>query len=153
MTKTRFSFLLISLLLIFDTKAQHKDSLAVLKAAGNFVTAFNNFNWEEFRGSFTDDASIFYPFWTQAKRISGKQAIEKTWLLIFPAFADTANTIKLQINPKNLHIQLYGKTAIVTFHLGDGVNSLSRRTLVMIKQKRIWKIAHLHASSLNETKN
>ena len=84
MTKTRFSFLLISLLLIFDTKAQHKDSLAVLKAAGNFVTAFNNFNWEEFRGSFTDDASIFYPFWTQAKRISGKQAIEKTWLLIFP---------------------------------------------------------------------
>ena len=68
MTKTRFSFLLISLLLIFDTKAQHKDSLAVLKAAGNFVTAFNNFNWEEFRGSFTDDASIFYPFWTQVRQ-------------------------------------------------------------------------------------
>ena len=153
MTKTRFSLLLISLLLIFDTKAQHKDSLAVLKAAGNFVTDFNNFNWEGFRGSFTEDASIFYPFWTQAKRISGKQDIEKTWLTIFPEFADTANTRKLQINPKDLQIQLYGKTAIVTFHLGDGVNSLSRRTLVMIKHKRIWKIAHLHASSINETKN
>ena len=153
MTKTRFSLLLISLLLIFDTKAQHKDSLTVLKAAGNFVTDFNNFNWEGFRGSFTEDASIFYPFCTQAKRISGKQDIEKTWLTIFPEFADTANTRKLQINPKDLQIQLYGKTAIVTFHLGDGVNSLSRRTLVMIKQKRKWKIAHLHASSINETKN
>jgi ketosteroid isomerase-like protein len=141
------------LLLNFSSKAQNKDSIAVMKSATNFVTAFNNFNWTAFKESFTDDATIFYPFWNQARRVKGRQEIEATWLTIFPEFIDAANTRKLQINPKNIDIQLYRQTAIVTFHLGDGVNSLSRRTLIMVKKKRDWKIAHLHASSVTDGKD
>ena len=152
MIKVRISLITLSLLIIFSLKAQNKDSLAVMKSATNFVTAFNNFNWTAFRESFTDDATIFYPFWNQAKRVKGRQEIETTWLTIFPEFIDSANTRKLQISPKDIDIKLYRQTAIVTFHLGDGVNSLSRRTLIMVKRKRDWKIAHLHASSVSEDK-
>lgn len=152
MIKVRISLITLSLLINFSLKAQNKDSLAVMKSAINFVTAFNNFNWTAFRESFTDDATIFYPFWNQAKRVKGRQEIETTWLTIFPEFIDSANTRKLQISPKDIDIKLYRQTAIVTFHLGDGVNSLSRRTLIMVKRKRDWKIAHLHASSVSEDK-
>lgn len=153
MTKARLSFIILCLLINFSLKAQKKDSLAVMKFATNFVTAFNNFNWTAFRESFSDDATIFYPFWNQARRIKGRQEIESAWLTIFPEFGDLNTTRKLQISPKDINIQLYRKTAIVTFHLGDGVNNLSRRTLVMVKKKHIWKIVHLHASSVSKDKD
>ncbi len=98
--------------------AQSRDSIAVMKSATNFVTAFNNFNWNTFRESFADAATIFYPFWNQAKRVKCRQEIETNWLTIFPEFADTTNTRKLQISPKDINIQLSRQTAIVTFHLG-----------------------------------
>lgn len=150
MTKIRLSLMILLLLMNFSVKAQHKDSIAVIKSVNNFVTAFNNFNWTAFRESFTDDATIFYPYWNQASRIQGKQEIEKAWLTIFPEFVDTKNSRKLQISPKNINLQLYQQTAIVTFHLRDGVNTLSRRTLIMVKKKQSWKIAHLHASNLSK---
>ena len=150
MTKIRLSLMILLLLMNFSVKAQHKDSIAVIKSVNNFVTAFNNFNWTAFRESFTDDATIFYPYWNQVSRIQGKQEIEKAWLTIFPEFVDTKNSRKLQISPKNIKLQLYQQTAIVTFHLGDGVNTLSRRTLIMVKKKQSWKIAHLHASNLSK---
>ena len=150
MAKVRLSLIIFFLLINFSLKAQNKDSIAVMKSVNNFVTAFNNFNWAAFRESFTDDATIFHPFWNQARRIQGRQEIEKAWLTIFPEFGATNNSRKLQISPKDLNLQLFQQTAIVTFHLGDGLNTLSRRTLIMIKEKRSWKIAHLHASSVTK---
>lgn len=149
----RLSLTILYLLINFSLNAQNKDSIAVINSTTNFVTSFNNFDWPTFRRSFTDDATIFYPFWNQAKRLRGRQDIEVAWLAIFPEFADPQNARKLQISPRDIHIQLYRKTAIVTFHLGDGVSTLSRRTLVLVKDKRDWKIAHLHASSVKENQN
>ena len=126
--------------------AQNNDSIAVMKAAENFVTAFNQFKWEAFRSSFTHDATMFHPVWEQGKRRAGQQEIEATWIEVFPEFIDSSNTATLNISPKELRIQVYGSAAIVTFHLGDGITRLSRRTLVMVKQNNEWKIAHLHAS-------
>ncbi len=153
MTKVRLSLLLIVLLFSISSKAQNKDSLNVINSVTNFVAAFNNFNWATFRASFTDDATMFHPFWSQPRRRRGRQEIETAWLAIFPEFVDANNTRRLQITPKDIHLQIYGQTAIVTFHLGDGIKQLSRRTLVMIREKDNWKIAHLHASSVSEDKN
>lgn len=149
----RLSLTILYLLINFSLTAQNKDSIAVINSATSFVTSFNNFDWATFRASFTDDATIFYPFWNQAKRFRGRQDIEAAWLAIFPEFADPQNARKLQISPRDINIQLYGKTAILTFHLGDGVSRLGRRTLVMVKEKRDWKIAHLHASSITPNTN
>ena len=150
MPPARLSFVILLLLVNFSLKAQHKDSIAVMKSVTDFVTAFNNFNWTIFRESFADDATMFHPFWNQAKRIQGRQEIETAWLNIFPEFTDTSNRRKLQISPKDINLQFYQHTAIVTFHLGDGINVISRRTLIMEKKKRSWKIVHLHASNLRK---
>jgi ketosteroid isomerase-like protein len=132
-----------------NLKAQNKDSVAVLTAAEKFVKAFNYFDWPAFRNSFTDNATMFHPFWKQGTRRAGRKEVENTWLEVFPEFLNNPAKDSLQINPKDIHIQLYGQTAIVTFHLGNGIERLSRRTLVMIKQDKEWKIAHLHASSVS----
>ena len=116
-------------------RAQH-DSLAIKLSVDNFLHAFNSLQWEPFRKSFADDATIFFPDWEQASRISGIKEIEKTWLEIFPEFKDSTSTLKLGITPREIKIQLYDKTAVVTFHLGNGEKYLSRRTLVMVKRKR-----------------
>ena len=134
------------------TQAEANDSLEVVNATQKFLHAFNNLEWETFRNSFAKDATIFYPVWEEAKRRSGKNEIEETWIKLFPEFTDPLNTFKLSITPKDLFIQFYYKTAIVTFHLGEGINSLYRRTIVFVKEKEDWKIVHLHASkSIKET--
>lgn len=133
-TTARLSVIILCLLINFNVKAQNKDSIAVMKSATDFVTAFNNFDWTTFRASFTDDTTIFYPFWDQASRIQGRSEVEAVWLTIFQKFVDPKNTRRLQINPKDIHIQLYQQAGIVTFHLGDGVKKLSRRTVVTVKE-------------------
>lgn len=55
--------LTILCLFYFSLLAQSRDSTAVMKSATNFVSAFNDFNWTTFRGSFNDKATIFYPNW------------------------------------------------------------------------------------------
>lgn len=129
-------------------QGQQHDSVAVKQAAERFVKAFNSFDWATFKSCFTDDATMFHPTWEQARRRQGRQEIEATWLEVFPEFIDPANKRRLSITPRDLHIQLYGDAAVLTFHLGEGVTQLSRRSLFMVKQQGVWKIAHLHASSL-----
>ncbi len=137
-------------LLIFcasvTVSAQHIDSVNVRKSVDNFVHAFNTLSWEAFRNSFTRDATIFFPDWEYANRRSGINEIENTWLQLFPEFKDAANTLTLNINPKDVLIQVFGTTAIVTFHLGTGEKYVARRTLVMVNENNVWKIAHLHTS-------
>jgi hypothetical protein len=99
-----------------------------------------------FHDAFADDATIFLPEWNEGKRKAGRIEIEKTWLELFPEFKDPTNTLRLEINPKDVKLQLYGNTAIITFHLGNGEKDLGRRTLVMVRKKNAWKIVHLHAS-------
>jgi hypothetical protein len=97
------------------------------------LQSFNTLQWEPFRKSFTEDATIFFPDWEQASRKSGIKEIEKTWLELFPEFKDSTSTLKLGITPRDIRIQLYDQTAIVTFHLGNGEKYLSRRTLIMVR--------------------
>ena len=152
----RFKFLLVLFILIYscpELSGQSKDSVNVMRATEKFLFAFNNFNWSQFRQSFDSSATIFYPEWKPAGRIAGKVEIEKTWLELFPEFADSANTAKMNVTPRDVFIQLYGETAIVSFHLGDGKAWLSRRTLVMLKRKDDWKIVHLHASFMTAKGN
>jgi len=132
--------------IFFNAKAN--DSVAVQLSVEKFVAAFNTLQWQPFKNSFTEDATIFFPDWEDAPRKVGSKEIEKTWLEIFPEFKDSANTFKLDIKPRDMLIQLYGQTAVLTFHLGNGEKYLARRTLVMVKRKKEWKIAHLHASVL-----
>ena len=92
MRTSRILFFLLFFVSIINSKVQANDSLEVAKAAQKFLHAFNNLEWETFRNSFAPDATIFYPVWEEAKRRSGKNEIEVTWLKLFPEFTDPANT-------------------------------------------------------------
>jgi ketosteroid isomerase-like protein len=49
--------------------------------------------------------------------------------------------------PQDLLIQIFGDAAVVTFHIErDGI--LRRRTIVFVKRDEVWRIVHLHASSV-----
>ena len=147
---------LILLLLVsfgsFNISGQNQDSLAVINATKNFVKAFTGFDWQTFKNSFSSDATIFFPVWEKGKRKSGRKEIESTWADIFPEFIDTTKKFDLKIEPKDILMQLYDKTAIVSFHLGGG-DYLSRRTIVFVKEGQEWKIVHLHASSVSKEKS
>jgi hypothetical protein len=54
----------------------------------------------------------------------------------------------MDIQPRDLHLQIAGDIAIVTFHLDDLPGFLNRRTIVLQKQTSTWKIIHLHASEV-----
>jgi len=126
----------------------HRDSIVVMERMQTFLNAFNTFNWKTFNACFADDATVFHPFWKYASRRNGKQEVEAAWREIFPEFTDTTNSKRMNLSPKDVLLQLYGETAIVTFHLGDGVTTLSRRTFVWVKRYGEWKLVHLHASNL-----
>ena len=126
--------------------AQSQNSIEVMQSASKFLDAFNHFEWQSFKESFTDDASIFFPTHDYPARISGRKEFEKVWLEMFPEFRNNPNKDSLTISPKNMLVQLYGTTAIMSFHLGEPVGDQWRRTIVWVNRDGKWKIAHLHAS-------
>lgn len=133
--------------LLAQTKSSHEEEEA-REALANFVVAFDNLNWETFRLAFSDDATVFYPRGFP-NRADGRAEFEKTFKVVFDQIR--GNKIKppyMDIQPKDMRIQMFGNVAIATFHLDDRVGFLNRRTIVLNKTDRGWKIVHLHASEV-----
>lgn len=129
------------------TPKANPDSPAVQKAADDWIVAFNNLEWENFRNSFSDDATVFFPFIQAPRRATGRAEVEALFKQFFDALRKRKPAPPYQnIQPKDVHIQMLDKdAAIFTFHL-PGDEFFNRRTLVFQKQKGKWLIAHLHAS-------
>jgi ketosteroid isomerase-like protein len=113
-----------------------------------FIRAFENLDWESFRQSFADDATVFYPRAFPA-RASGRAEFEKTFRIVFEQIRGNQTAPPyMHVEPRNLSVQMLGETAIATFHLDDRPGFLNRRTLVLHKTPAGWKIVHLHASEV-----
>lgn len=113
-----------------------------------FVTAFDNLDWDTFRLSFDDQATVFYPR-AFPERANGRDEFEKTFKIVFEQIRNGRSAPPfMAIRPLNMKIQMFGDTAIVTFHLDDRVGFLNRRTIVLHKTGAGWKIVHLHASEV-----
>ena len=127
------------------TSIANSDSLAVHRAAAAFIEAFDNLEWERFRHSFSDDATAFFPSQSGPRRANGRDEIEDAFKPFFDEMRKRKpNPPYLNIEPKDLKIQMLRDGAIVTFYLG-GDDSVGRRTVVFQKQKGKWLIVHLHA--------
>jgi ketosteroid isomerase-like protein len=59
----------------------------------------------------------------------------------------------MDVQPRDMEIQLFGNIAITTFHLDDRAGFLNRRTIILNKTKGGWKIVHLHASEVTRTQH
>jgi ketosteroid isomerase-like protein len=134
------------------TSQSDANALAVQKASEDFIAAFNNLEWEKFSRSFSDDATVFFPFSQVPRRAGGRTEVE----FVFKSFFDEMRKRKSgppyqNITPKDVDIRMLKDAAIVTFHLGED-NPLGRRTVVFQKQKGEWLIVHLHASIISKPK-
>ena len=141
-----------SLLLVPSVFAQSQPSQSeadVHKALAKFIRAFDDLDWEHFRLAFDDKATVFYPR-AIPRRANGRAEFEKAFKTMFQQVRDGKTAApSMDIQPKELTIQLFGNVAIASFHLDDRVGFLNRRTIVLNKTKKGWKIVHLHASEVS----
>lgn len=148
---SRFAVVL-SLLVIPSvcTQAQPvKEELQVRETLSRFVRAFDDLDWETFRLTFDDDATVFYPR-AFPERATGRAEFEKTFKTVFEQIRGGRTSAPyMDIQPREMKIQLFGNLAIATFHLDDKVGFVNRRTIVLNKKEHGWKIVHLHASEVS----
>jgi ketosteroid isomerase-like protein len=114
----------------------------------DFIIAFDDLDWEKFRNAFADDATVFYPR-DAANRANGRSEVQEHFRHVFTQIrAGRSTGPYMDLQPRELRIQLLGEVAIVTFHLDDRPGFINRRTLVLRKTTAGWKIVHLHASEV-----
>ena len=125
--------------------------LQVREAPARFVQAFDDLDWETFRSAFDDNATVFYPR-AFPERANGRAEFERTFKTVFEQIrSGKAAAPYMNIQPRQLKIQVFGNVAIATFHLDDKVGFVNRRTVVLNKNETGWKIVHLHASEVSVT--
>jgi ketosteroid isomerase-like protein len=121
----------------------------VREALAHFIRAFDDLDWEHFRLAFDDNATVFYPR-AMPQRANGRAEFEKAFKAVFQQIRGGKTAAPyMDIQPKELRIQLFGDIAITTFHLDDRPGFLNRRTIVLNKTEKGWKIVHLHASEVS----
>ena len=144
-------FLLLSCLSGQAPNSSKTDDLQ--QAISNFIQAFDNLDWETFRMSFTDDATVFFPRGIP-ERATGRTQFEKGFTQVFQQIRGSKTSAPyMQIEPRRVELQRAGDIAIVTFQLDDRPGMLNRRTLVWQKTAQGWKIIHLHASEVKLPSN
>jgi len=146
----RCALLLLAILALpFYIRSQSRSPNAeVRQTLAGFIQAFDNLDWDRFRGSFADDATVFYPR-EFPLRADGRTEFEKGFRQVFERIrAGRTKGPYMDIQPRDLHVQIAGAIAIATFHLDDRPGFLNRRTIVLQKRGGEWKIIHLHASEV-----
>jgi ketosteroid isomerase-like protein len=121
----------------------------VRAAVAEFVAALNAFDRDRFARTFADDATAFFPGAPfPLRRVEGRAQVIANFGRFFELLRGRGIR-QGNIIPRGLAVQLYGDTAIATFHLAGG-QDIGRRTLVLRRIGGRWLIVHLHASSLRE---
>jgi ketosteroid isomerase-like protein len=145
--------------LAFSASAFAQPAAAPARAAGSveaavseFVQAFTTLNEARFDAAWTEDATLFFPMPVPKSgggRFTGKDNVLEVFHLFFASVRKgKTGPDYLNIKPEDVHVQNHGETAIVTFHL-TGEQGIARRTLVMRRQKGLWRVAHMHASNMS----
>jgi ketosteroid isomerase-like protein len=123
------------------------------EAISRFLSAFRNLEWEPFIATFTDDATVFFPFPDQSARATGIGQISAIFQPFFIRLRQQqSGPPYLQLDPLDLQITLVDSSALVTFHIHDP-DLLCRRSLLWIYHTQQWRLHHLHASNLPYPQN
>lgn len=126
-------FLLVSPSLFAQAKLSASAELEVRDALAKFVYAFDNLDWESFRLAFDAAATVFYPR-AFPERASGRAEFEKTFKVVFQQIRSGKQAAPyMDIQPKDMKLQMFSDFAIATFHLDDRTGFLNRRTIVLTK--------------------
>jgi ketosteroid isomerase-like protein len=119
----------------------------VRAAVAEFVAALNALDAERLGRTLAEDVTVFFPgppF--PAARIQGRATVQSAFGQLFGALRQRG-TRAANLSPTGLAVQLYGDTAIATFHLmGTGSQEVGRRTLVLRRIGARWLVVHMHGS-------
>jgi hypothetical protein len=128
------------------------DDLAQIRAAAEwFLRVFDNLDWESFRTCWSSEPTVFFPFEDTPERVTGQVAVETRFRRFFDEVrARTSGPPYLHIKPRELRVEHYGDSGLVTFMLGQPPGRLGRRTLLFVREHETWKLAHLHASAAGQ---
>ena len=147
----RFALPLVFVLSVASVFAKQQPASAeseVRDTLAKFVKAFDNLDWESFRLAFDDNATVFYPRAIPA-RATGRPEFERSFKMVFEQIRNGRTAPPyMDIQPRDMKIQMFGNLAIATFHLDDRPGFLNRRTIVLNRTPVGWKIVHLHASEV-----
>lgn len=118
-----------------------------METVQTFIRANEAANLELIVDTFDDAATVFFPN-GQAQRANGKDEIRQGFATVF-----RPRTGPITITTRDVNIQLFDDSAIVTAHLGDPPPmpirepiTFARRTFVLRQVGDRWLIVHLHAS-------
>jgi ketosteroid isomerase-like protein len=124
---------------------------SVEEALSEFLTAFDNLDWQAFRTCFSSTATIFHPAAPNIRRIDSPDQFERAWLGVFERIKRVSGRTSppyMNLHPLDLRVEkLSEDVALVTFHLVDA-STVNRRTLVFKREPNGWKIVHIHASNV-----
>lgn len=113
-----------------------------------FVAALNELDLAALDTLLDDDASAYLPSAELRARIDGRAAIVAA---LRPMFEDGrrrgSGPPYSHMKVQTLRVQRAGDVAIATFDVGTAEVS-SRRTLVLVRRGRDWKVLHFHASNV-----
>ena len=133
-----------------DAQSERRDA-EVTEAVHRFLRSFENLEWEGFRQSFSDDATVFFPTPEPARRFSGRKEYESQFKKVFATIRAGSRTKQPpfhRLAPVNQRIDFQtDDVATVTFLLIND-QRIARRTLVMWRDEGEWRIVHLHASNV-----
>jgi uncharacterized protein (TIGR02246 family) len=121
-----------------------------------FVAAMVNADADALAAIFDDDATVFMPFDSVPQRLEGRDEIRKVFGRFFEQVRKSAAAPPyMKLEPRDVKTQLFGDTAIITFHLGrvpdataTSPSGFSRRTFVAHRKGDRWLVKHLHASNM-----
>jgi ketosteroid isomerase-like protein len=146
--------LVVLCLLCGSITAYNDSDKEVEQAFNHFIAAFNNLDWDLFRKTLADDVSVFNPDIAETSsvnRLDGRDLVEAGFKSVFAATREkNSGPPYLHIVPKNVRIQRYNDSAIVTFEFEREGNSFGRRTIVFHRESAGWKIVHIHASNVTQ---
>jgi uncharacterized protein (TIGR02246 family) len=124
------------------------DEAAVKGVVSDFMEALNEADIGKFSALFAPDATAFFPLAPVLELLDGRENIVKVFTIFFESVRKEAKGPRyMELKPEGLRIQLYGATAVVTFHF-TGKSMFSRRTLVLHHEGGKWLIVHMHGSGL-----
>src|SRR5215472_3941424 len=113
------AFIALLVLSVFGQTQRAGPEADVREALAHFIRAFDDLDWEHFRLAFDDNATVFYPR-AIPQRANGRAEFEKAFKTVFEQIRSTKSAAPyMDIQPKEMKIQLYGNLAIATFHLED----------------------------------
>ena len=118
-------------------------------ASAAFLDAFKKMDEPRFDSFFAPEASMFFPDGPFPKgRVEGREAVLSAFHSFFKLVKARGRST-LNITPLEQRVQRYGDVAVVTFRL-DQDGAVGRRSIVLRKVAKEWRIVHFHASTIEQ---